>query len=445
VVKPPSTRYARSTEGDYLAYQVAGSGPIDTVVALTGGLCADLIWDEPPIAAILTRLASFGRVITFDARGFGSSGRVDPNEVPAVQTWMDDIVAVMDAAQCTRGTLLGWAETALALMLFAATHPERAERLVLANPYARFLRSDECPWGMPADVFEDYLDLYRAGWGTGAVTAFLAPSLVTTTEARERWGRNERLAGTPEPNVPRAFMESDVTHVLPSIQAPTLVISCLDNQHVRREHGRFVAERIAGARLLEVAGADTPLLASCSDETLDAIQEFVTGVRPAAVSERQLATVLFTDIVSSTERAASLGDSAWSDALDRFEAVTRRELGQYRGVYVKSTGDGTLATFDGPARAIGCARAIGAGVGELGLELRAGLHTGEIERRDDDVAGLAVHIAARVASLAGAGEVLVSRTVTDLVAGSGIAFTDRGEHELKGVPGQWRLYVVDEG
>lgn len=439
----PSTQYARSGEGAYLAYQVVGDGPADLVIPLNGGMALDLLWDEPQIAAFLTRLTSFRRVIMFDPRGFGSSGRVDPWRVPAIQTWMDDIATVMDAAGSARADLMASGEPPLAVMLFAATHPNRVSNLVVANAFARFLRNDECPWGMPPETFAIYMQRLRDFWGTGRITRRLAPSLVPNEEAQQRWAKIERLSGPPDiAVVPQAYMESDITDVLPLIQAPTLVIARIDNPHVRPEHGRYLARHIPHARLLELPGADTMLPSGASPQVLDEIEEFLTGVRPAPALERQLATVLFTDIVSSTERAASVGDRAWRDSLDAFEAMTRQTLERYRGIFVKSTGDGTLATFDGPARAIECARHVAGGAGALGLQIRAGLHTGEIERRGDDVAGMGVHIAARVAALAGAGEVLVSRTVTDLVAGSGIAFADQGEHELKGVPGTWHLYAV---
>jgi class 3 adenylate cyclase len=357
---------------------------------------------------------------------------------------MDDIATVMDAAGSARAGIVTWTESALAVMMFAATYPDRVTNLVLADTYARYLRNDECPWGMPADAFASYVRALREQWGSGEITRYLAPSLVTDDEAKEHWARIERLSGSPDiAAVPQAFMESDVTGVLPLIQAPTLVITRRDNPHIRPEHGRYLARRIPGARLLEVPGADDLLPSGASPELLDEIQEFVTGVRPVPVLDRQLASVLFTDIVGSTRTAATMGDRAWRDTLDQFDAVTRGLLNRYRGVYVNWTGDGTLATFDGPARAIECARGIADAVMALGLEIRAGIHTGEIERRGENVAGMAVHIAARVAALAGAGELLVSRTVTDLVVGSGIEFADRGEHELKGVPGTWRLYAVE--
>ncbi len=419
---------------------------MDLVVLLNGGLPIDLVRDEPPIAGFLARLATFSRVITFDPRGFGSSGRVDPDRVPAIQTWMDDLGTVMKAAGSDRASILSWTEPSLAVMLFAATYPDRVANLVLANAYARYLRNDECPWGMPAETFADYVQLLRDLWGTGEITRYLAPSLVTSEEARQRWARIERLSGTPDvAAVPQAFMESDITQVLPLIQAPTLLIARLENPHVRAEHSRDLAQRIPGARLLEVPGADDLLPSGASPELLDEIEEFLTGFRPAPVLERQLASVLFTDIVGSTKRAATLGDRAWRETLDQFDTMTRGLLDRYRGVFVNWTGDGTLATFDGPARAIECARAIADAVVGLNLEIRAGIHTGEIERRGENVAGMGVHIAARVAALADAGEVLVSRTVTDLVVGSGLAFEDRGEHELKGVPGTWRLYAVETG
>lgn len=442
----PSTRYARTREGSYLAYQVIGEGQTDLVVVLNGGMALDLVWEEAPIAAFLSRLATFSRVIAFDPLGFGSSGRVDPARVPALQTWMDTIAAVMDAAGSARSGILAWSEPTQSALMFAATYPDRVTHLVLASAYARYLRNDQCPWGMPDDAFESYMRQLRLLWGTGEITSYLAPSLITDEHALHRWARIERLSGSPDvAAVPQAFLESDITEVLPLIQAPTLLISRLDNPHVRPEHGRFLAERIATARLLEVPGADDLLPAGASSGLLDEIEEFVTGVRPSPVFERQLASVLFTDIVGSTQKAAELGDRAWRETLDQFDSATRSLLDRYRGAFVNWTGDGTLATFDGPARAIECARAIGDAVAGLGLEIRAGIHTGEIERRGENVAGMGVHIAARVAALAGAREVLVSRTVTDLVVGSGFAFEDRGEHELKGVPGTWQLYAVGAG
>lgn len=439
----PPTAYARTHEGAYLAFQVFGDGPIDLVLPMVGGFSVDAVWDEPAISSFLTRLSSFSRVITFDPRGFGSSGRVDPAAVPAVQTWVDDLRTVMDHVGCDRAAIFTWGEWSPAGILFVATYPDRTSSCVLVNGTARFLRNQLCPWGMPPEALSKYVDVIRSMWGTGGITEFVAPSMVRTDEARERWARAERLSATPDfVAVAQAFYESDVVDVLGAIQTPTLLISRSGNPHVRPEHSRFLAGRIREAKLVELSGPDHTPFSGRSDEILDEVEEFTTGVRPVPVLDRLLATVLFTDIVASTEAAERLGDRRWRETLDRHDEVVRQQLARFRGHHVKSTGDGSLATFDGPARAIECARAIVNGVRDLDLDVRAGLHTGEIESRGEDVSGLAVNIAARVAALAGAGEILVSRTVTDLVTGSGLGFEGRGEHALKGVSGSWTLFAV---
>jgi class 3 adenylate cyclase len=296
---------------------------------------------------------------------------------------------------------------------------------------------------MPKDQFPVYLAAIKEAWGTGEITRTLAPSLIRSEDALHRWGSAERLSATPDMvGIPRAFMESDVTSVLTAIQAPALVISRQADRYVRPEHSRYLANRIPGARLVELQGDDDFIFAGNTAEVLDEIEVFLTGVRPTSVLDRVLATVLFTDIVGSTEHAERLGDRRWRETLNDYDELVHRELERFRGLCIKSTGDGTLATFDGPARAIEAARTIREAVKVLGIEIRAGLHTGEIEVRGGDVAGLAVHIAARVSGQALGGEVLVSRTVTDLVAGSGINFEDRGDHHLKGVPGVWRLFAA---
>jgi len=445
MLRAPETQYVPAPEGGSLAYQVVGEGPVDVVLPMNGGFPIDLIWEEPTIGASLRRLATFSRVIAFDPRGFGSSGRVDPRRVPAVQTWMDDIRTVMDAAGSEQACMLSWSLSALSVMLFAATYPRRVSSLVAVNAFARFLRNDECTWGMPKDQFPVYLAAIEEAWGTGEVTRILAPSLIRSEEALHRWARNERLSASPDMVVvPCAFMESDVTSILSAIQAPALVISRQADHFIRPEHSRYLANRIHGARLVELPGDDNFIFAGNTAGILDEIEDFLTGFRPTSVLDRVLATVLFTDIVASTEHAERLGDRRWKETLDDYDEVVHRELERFRGLYVKSTGDGTLATFDGPARAIEATRAIREAVKVLGIEIRAGLHTGEIEVRGDDVAGLAVHIAGRVSGHALGGEVLVSRTVTDLVVGSGINFDDRGDHQLKGVPGVWRLFAVLE-
>jgi class 3 adenylate cyclase len=443
MVRAPETQYVPVSEGGYLAYQVVGAGPVDVVLPMNGGFAIDLVWEEPTIATSLRRLATFSRVIAFDPRGFGSSGRVDPQRVPAIQTWMDDIRTVMDAAASEQACLLSWSLSALSVMLFAATYPRRVSSVVAVNAFARFLRNDECTWGMPNDQFPVYLSAIEKAWGTGEVTRVLAPSLIRSEDALHRWARVERLSATPDMVViPRAFMESDATSVLSAIQAPALLISRQADRYIRPEHSRYLADRIYGARLVELEGNDDFIFAGNTGEVLDEIEAFLTGVRPTPVLERVLATVVFTDIVGSTEHAERLGDRIWKETLTNYDEVVQRELERFRGLYIKSTGDGTLATFDGPARAIEATRAIREAVKVFGIEIRAGLHTGEIEVRGDDVAGMAVHIAARVSGHAVGGEVLVSRTVTDLVAGSGINFEDRGDHQLKGLPEAWRLFAV---
>jgi class 3 adenylate cyclase len=357
---------------------------------------------------------------------------------------MDDIGTVMNAAGSDAAALLSWGVGTPAAILFAATYPQRVDNLILINAYAHFLRNDALPWGYPPNRFSSYINGIQELWGTGLISRILAPSLVTSEESLRRWGRIERLSATPDVTViPRSFMESDVTHVLESIQASTLIIARSDDGYIRHEHSSFLASQLPGAALVELPGSDDSPFAGQSNEIIDSVRQFIASTSSHPVLDRVLTTVMFTDIVASTEHAARTGDRDWTAILDAYDSLVHRELLRFRGKYVKSTGDGTLATFDGPARAIECARALAVEVKSLGIDIRAGLHTGEIELRGDDVAGLAVHIAARVSSLAGPGEVLVSRTVSDLVVGSSIAFRDRGGHPLKGVPDQWRIYGVE--
>ncbi len=444
MTEPLSTRYTTTAEGTYLAYQVSGDGPIDLVIPITGSAASELLWDEPAFSGFISRLASFTRLITFDPRGFGSSGRLDPQAIPAVQTWKDDIVAIMEAVDSPRAAFLAWGESAGAAMFFAATSPERTSSLVLVNAYARYARSEETPWGLPPHLISTYVSAIKDIWGTGGCFEILAPSLVPTDEARQRWGRVERLTATPDvlEAATRAVFDSDVSPVLSAIQAPTLAISRKGDRHVHYEHGRYVASLIPGARFIEVPGDDHLPFAARDERLLDEVEEFLTGVRPKPLLDRVLATILFTDIVASTQRLAELGDRRWRSMLDEHHAVIRKNLERFNGHEVNTTGDGFLATFDGPARAVHCARCIRDEVHTLGIDIRAGLHTGEVERHGADLAGMALHIGSRVAAAATAGEVLVSRTVKDLVTGSGIVFEDRGERELKGVPGTWQLYAV---
>ena len=444
MTEPLSTCYTTTSEGTYLAYQVSGDGPIDLVMPVTGSAGMELTWEEPSFSAFVSRLASFSRLVTFDPRGFGSSGRLDPKAIPAVQAWKDDIVSVMDAVGIDRASLLAWGEASGATMFMAATCPERTRSLVLVNAYARYTRSDDNPWGLPADALSSFLGSIKDMWGTGGCFAFVAPSLVPTAVARRQWARIERLTATPDvlEAATRAVFESDVSEALPAIQAPTLVLSRQGDRHVRYEHGQRIASLIPDARFVTLPGDDHIPFAGGTDALLDEVEEFITGVRPRPIVDRVLSTILFTDIVGSTERAVSEGDRRWAALLESHHRIVRGELSRFRGREVVTTGDGFLATFDGPARAIRCACAIRDGVQALGLQVRAGLHTGEVEMAGDDIRGIAVHVGARIGAAARSNEVLVSHTVKDLVAGSGIEFGDRAEHELKGVPGSWRLFAV---
>jgi class 3 adenylate cyclase len=440
----PATRYATTPEGDYLAYQVIGDGPRDVLVAMTGGLPIDLIWDEPVVAAALRRLAALGRLIMFDPRGFGASGRVQPRSLPASQTWMDDIGTVLDAVESRRATIVCWGSPAVFSMLFAATYPERVERLVVCNAFARYAKSEETPWGMEAGQLEQTANWIRTMWGTGTVSRFLAPNLVRTPEQRAFWGLMERLSAPPDSGatLPGLLHASDVTAVLGSIQAPTLLITREADPYIDTRHSDYLAERIPDARLVRLPGNDHLPFAGDANRLLDEIERFVTGGSTDWVSERVLSTVLFTDIVDSTQQLSRLGDREWRSRLDIYDDTVAGLLPRFRGRLVAGTGDGTLATFDGPARAVNCAQAITEAVSGLGLGLRAGLHTGEIEIRGDDVAGLAVHVAARVCALASAGEILVTRTVTELVAGSGLSFEPHGSHQVKGIDGEVVVFRV---
>jgi class 3 adenylate cyclase/alpha-beta hydrolase superfamily lysophospholipase len=447
VLEVPEVRYVETPEGAYLAYQTFGDGSLDLVLSMNGGVALELAWEEPAISAALRHLASFSRVIAFDCRGFGSSWRVDAKAVPAVQTWSDDIGTVMTAGDRKSAALFAWGEATPAAMLFAATYPDRVTSMVLVNPFARYIQSDDCPWGMPENLIKAYGAALRELWGTGGMAATVAPSLMQSEADGRRWARMERLSASPDA-VEAAVMSvwrSDVTDVLSAIRSPTLVISRVGDRHVRYQHGGYVASRIPGATLVELPGDDHLPFAGDAERLLNEAQDFITGSRLVPVLDRVLATVLFTDIVGSTSHAAQLGDRRWRETLNRYDEIVLHNLERFRGKRVKGTGDGTLATFDGPARAVECARSIAHSIREdLRFSIRAGIHTGEIETRGDDVAGMAVHIAARVAELAGADEVVTSSTVKDLVVGSGIEFGDRGDHELKGVPGSWRLFAVKD-
>ena len=434
------TRYARSGDAD-IAYRVYGDGPTDIVLSYDWGTHLEALAEQPLFEAFLLSLARFSRVLWFDMRGIGMSSSVVGD--PPIEWWMDDLVAVMDAERSETATLVAHGHATQMAVMAAASHPERVASLVLLNGFARYARAEDYPAGMPPHVQEIYRTHIETNWGNGTMAHILGPSIADRPGIVDWWGRVERLATTPVRARSRldSVLELDVRHVLPLVEVPTLVVHSRDNEYVRVGHGRFLAEHIPGARLLERGSADHWPLPDA--DLVAAIEEFVTGSRAESHDvDRFLAAVLFVDVVGSTEQVREIGDSSWRVLLDRFEETTRVVLDRYDGTLVDTAGDGLLATFDGPARAIRCAQHIRDEVRRAGLEIRSGLHAGEVTRRTDSIAGITVHIGARVAALAGPSEVLVTRTVRDLVAGSGIAFEDRGEHELKGVPDRWALYAA---
>jgi class 3 adenylate cyclase/pimeloyl-ACP methyl ester carboxylesterase len=438
VAEIPETRIA-DTDVGRIAYQVVGDGGVDLLVAHPFAFPIDLMWDEPTLAQFLGRLSTFSRAIWFDPRGRGASDPVPHVEDRLAESIADDMLALVDHLGCEQVAVLGLGTPPA--ILFATAHPERTKALVLVNPTARSRPADDYPEGIPPNP--ERMARFRRDWGTGALLDLVAPSFAGDARLRRWMARCERLLCTADEIAWRAAAnrEVDLRPALPSIQVPTLVL--YRTGALLAGQSRYVAHHIAGATRIELPG-EYGLLFFLGDTgpMLDAIEQFLTGQLPAHHSDRVLATVLFTDIVASTQHAAQVGDRRWKEVLATHDALLAAELERFRGRTVKSTGDGMLATFDGPGRAIRCACAIKDAVRSLGIDIRAGLHTGEIELRGDDVAGVAVHIGARVSALAGAGEVLVSSTVKDLVAGSDIAFDDRGDHELKGVPGSWKLYSV---
>ena len=435
------TRYAKS--GDlHIAYQVAGSGPIDLVYVPTWISQVEVVTEEPTIAAFIERLCRFARVISFDRRGSGLSDPwVGP---PTLEDQIDDVLAVMDAVGSQRAAMMGSLEGGPLAMTFAASHPERTRALVLYATFSRTLWAPDYDWADPEEVRNERIRWLVDQWGEGGVALGIAPSRADEPTFREWAGKMERYSASPGTirKIMQFIGETDVRHVLPTIRVPTLVMHRRDDPSLKIEHSRHIAEHVPGARFVELEGSDGLFSVGDSEAVLGEIEEFLTGTRHEREADRVLATVLFTDIVDSTARAADLGDSQWRSLLERHDRAVRRELERHRGRCVKSTGDGVLATFDGPARAIRAAGAIAGAVRPLGVEIRGGLHTGEVEVIGDDVGGLAVHIGARVMHRAEPGEVLVSSTVKDLVVGSGINFEERGTHELKGVPGEWRLFAV---
>jgi class 3 adenylate cyclase len=438
----PQTRYAKTDDGIHVAFQVVGQADRDLVLVEGFTSHVELAWEDPHLAHFLERLASFTRLMMFDKRGVGVSDRVAA--VPTLEQRMDDVRAVMDAAGSQQAVLFGVSEGAPLSILFAATYPERTQALVLHGGMARSTWAPDYPWAPPVEALLEAIPLVEPDLLTGEDIEIWAPSLADDERAKAWLGRYRRSAASPGSlaQLFMMFLDVDVRSVLPTIAVPTLVLHRRGDRVVNRRAGQWMAEQIPGSRYVELAGQDHFPWVGDSDAVLDEVEEFLTGVRHANEPDRVLATVLFTDIVGSTEHASALGDHAWRQLLDAHDATVRTHLERHRGKEVKATGDGFLATFDGPARAIRCAVELAIALRPAGIEIRAGLHTGEIEVRGDDVGGIAVHTAARVQSEARPGEVLVSRTVTDLVAGSGIRFVDRGSHVLKGVPGEWQLFAV---
>jgi class 3 adenylate cyclase/alpha-beta hydrolase superfamily lysophospholipase len=445
VTDVPETRYAKTGDGVHIAYQVVGEGPLDVVFIPLGASHVEQAWELPSFARVFRRLASFSRLIRFDVRGSGLSDPLSLAELPSLEQQAADMLVVLDAAGSERAAVVANSNGGLLAVFFAATYPTRVSALVLDGCSARWARAPDYPWGLPKE-FVDHVTApgsedIRAEGRLGPLRR-IAPTAGRDPEFAAQWERYSRSVNSPASA--RAFAElflfADVRPALSAVQAPTLVLYRHGDRFAGKPHAAYLAEQIRGATLVEVPGDDNLIFAGDSDADLDEIEEFLTGTRHAVVTDRVLATVLFTDIVGSTERAAQLGDRAWRGLLDAHDGVVRRQLERFRGREVKSVGDGFVATFDGPGRAIQCACAIRDAVKALEIEVRTGLHTGEIEMRGDDVAGMAVHIGARVAALAESGEVLVSSAIPPLVVGSGIEFVDRGEHELKGVPGTWRLY-----
>jgi class 3 adenylate cyclase len=443
---PPTTEYAKN--GDvHLAYQVMGEGPLDVVLIESWVHHVEAFWEIPELARQRRRLAALGRLIIFDRRGTGMSDPVPLDRLPDLETQVADICAVMDAAGSTRAAILGFAEGGPLAVLLAASRPQRCRALVLFNTAARLTTAPDYPWGAPEEVLLEIVRHQAQSWAAGDADhlARLAPSRVDDPRFAEQLVHLGRGAVSPGA-VAHYFRQSVLTDVrgsLPVIQAPTLVLQRAHDQIAGPDLGKYLATRIPNARYVELDGADHLWFLEHADEVVDEVEEFLTGTRTSPDPDRRLATILFTDIVGSTAQAAALGDTRWRALLDEHDSIVRQELARFGGREIDTTGDGFLATFDGPGRAIRCARAIGDALAKIGLAVRAGVHTGEVEVRGEQIGGLSVHIGARVAATAGGGDIVVSNTVKDLLAGSEFTFADRGEHELKGVPGSWRLFAAE--
>jgi class 3 adenylate cyclase/alpha-beta hydrolase superfamily lysophospholipase len=446
VIQVPETRYATLGD-DRIAYQVFGAGEVDVLWVPPSGDCIDLRWEWPPYADFLRWLGTQARVISFDRRGAGASDIPSGETLPSWERWSDDARAVLDAVGSERAVIVGASDSGVTAILFAASHPARTQGLVLFNTAARWAAAPDYPAGLPEETLALTSQFVQDAWGTEALAEVVGPDLARRApEWRREVARGARLYMSPREasRLMHIQLSLDVREALDLIRVSTLVLHAEGLESIPPDHGRYLAEHIAGARLALLPGNDSIFIGGPQVEAVRRlIEEFLSGLRRAPEPDRALAAILFTDIVGSTERASALGDREWRNLLESHDAVARTVVEQHRGRLVKMTGDGMLATFDGPGRAIRCALALDDALRPLGLEIRAGLHTGEVEVRATDVAGIGVHIAARVLACAPPGDLLVSTAVPMLVAGSGIEFEDRGEHELKGVPGSWKLFAVE--
>ncbi|HVU60639.1 MAG TPA: adenylate/guanylate cyclase domain-containing protein [Mycobacteriales bacterium] len=439
----PATRYVSVGDAD-VAYQVVGEGSIDLLYFYGLGSHVEGWWDDPDTAEFFRRLASFSRLILFDRRGTGASDAVPQSAIPTWEEWAEDIGAVLDAVDSRHAAIIATIDAGPIAILYAVAHPERVSALVLVNTAARYMTADDYPVGASPEDVDAFLELFRTAWGTPEFVAVPNPGLTDDPERMEWAARLLRLSATPRMATAQyeyMLRSVDVRPVLSVIQAPTLVLHVHDNPSVPIEHGRFLAQNIEGAQFVELPGRDI-LITREMYPLVDEVARFLTGRRQPIQVERVLTTLMFSDIVDSTSRAAQLGDHDWRSLLDRHDQAVRSQIARAAGREVNTTGDGFLASFDGPARAIRCAFDMIEETRRLGVPIRVGVHTGECEVRGEDLAGLAVHIAARVAAAALPGEVLVSSTVKELVIGSGIEFDSRGQHELKGVPGAWSLFAA---
>ena len=441
---PGETKYVKSGDA-YIAYQVTGDGPFDLVYVPGWVSHVELAWEEPTLARFLERLGSFSRLITFDKRGTGLSDRVSVDNLPNLGQRMDDLRAVMDAAGSERAAILGFSEGGNMCALFAATYPHRTKALIMCGTFAKRQWSPDYPWAPTIEERKETYKVVEQEWGSEMDTAHYVPSMENDKGFMERLATYFRRSASPSAAVALLKMNTDVDvrNVLPSIHVPTLVIHRTGDRDVNIEEGRWIAAQIPGAKFVELPGEDHMPWVGDQDAILDEIEEFLTGVRPTADFDTQLITMLFTDIVGSTELAASIGDKAWAELLDQHNSMIRRTAESCRGTEVDTTGDGFLLTFDRPANAVRCASRILEQARAIGLYLRAGIHTGEVHKVGKQITGLSIHVASRIVDLAEPGEVLVSGAVKNLVAGSKYEFEDRGEHTLKGVPRPWKLYALE--